>query len=90
MIDLFYDGIGELSDEEEDFLEGQINNYPSLFEIIKADSSSHTVLLKDLLSNEMPEITMFDIGISSTGIEGFMFYTRLIPIQDVYIYFIRL
>ncbi len=33
----------------------------------------------------MPEITMFDIGISSTGIEGFMFYTRLIPIQDVYI-----
>ncbi len=85
LIDQFYDSDIELTDDEEEFLEGQINNYPSLFEVVKTDSLSHTVLLKDILNKDMPEVTMFDVGVASTGMTGFIFYTRLLPIQDVYI-----
>ncbi len=83
LINLFYDSDIELSDLEEEILEGQVDYYSSLFEILTIDISNCTIILKDLLNTGNPDFTLMDIALSQTGRTGLLIYTRLIPIREI-------
>ncbi len=82
-IDLFYDSDIELTELEEEILEGQIDYHSSLFEIIGINSSKYELELIDLLDKNSPIFKLMDIGISQTGSKGMIAFTRLIPIRDI-------
>jgi len=83
LIDQFYDSDFELTDLEEEIAEGQVNYHCSLFEIVKIDKSNSTLILKDLLNNDMADFILMDMGLSQTGKTGLLIYTRLIPIREM-------
>jgi len=83
LIDLFYDSDIELTDIEEDILEGQVEYHASLFEILQTNQTNYTLVLRDLLSVDKPEFTLMDMGLSQTGNQGLLLYTRLIPILEI-------
>lgn len=85
VLDDFYESDIELSDLEEDFLEAMVNSYASLFTIQKVDPDSSTLVLKDELDKDNKEYTMMDINLSQTAKVETMMYTRLLPVEDVFI-----
>ena len=83
LIDSFYDSEIELSDLEEEILEGQIDYHSSLFEILDIDTVNCEITLTDLLENNNTVYKLMDLGLSQTGRIGLLVYTRLIPIRDI-------
>ena len=83
LIDQFYDSDFELTDLEEEIVEGQVNYHCSLFEIVKIDKLNSTLILKDLLNKEMADFILMDMGLSQTAKIGLLMYTRLIPIREM-------
>ncbi len=84
LINLFYDSDIELSDEEEEILQGQVDFHSSLFEIKDFDRDNYEVTLIDLLDKERKVYKLTDMGFSHTCSLGSILYTRLIPIRDIY------
>lgn len=74
----------ELTDREKENMNGILNYYASLFEIQSIDSSNNTLVLIDLLDPIRKKFTLMDIGLSQSSVVGVIFYTRLLPIQDIY------
>ena len=68
---------------QQEHIDGILNNYSSLFEVISIDSIGNTLVLEDLLDANRKEYVLMDIGLSKTARLGFIFYTRLIPIRDI-------
>jgi len=85
VLDDFYESDVQLSDEEEDFLDGMINNYTSLFVLKETDAEKGIIILEDVLSKNSAEYTLIDINLSQTGNINMMFYTRILPVNNVYI-----
>jgi len=84
VLDDFYESDIELSDLEEDYLKGMINSYASLF-TVQQISEDNTLILKDELDNEAKEYTMMDINLSQTARPDILIYSRLLPIEDVFV-----
>jgi hypothetical protein len=84
LVDIFYDSDITLNDIEEELLQGQVECYSSLFEIVNIDGSRYEIKLADLLNNEYPDFTLMDIGLSRTAQTGSLIYTRLIPVKDIH------
>ena len=61
-----------------------LSYHASLFEVKSIDSGRNTSVLIDLLDPNRKEFTLMDIGLSQTSVVGLIFYTRLLPIQDIY------
>jgi hypothetical protein len=75
----------ELDQNEAKIIAAQLLAYTSLFKIIDTNPSNATLLLSDLLNNGQ-EITMMDINLSATAINGSLLFTRLVPFKDIYMY----
>jgi len=84
LIDEFYDSEIELSDLEEEILEGLLNNCSSLYQVVAADKAQYSLQFRDLLNPSLPELTVIDINFSQNYISNVLFFTRLIPIRDLY------
>jgi len=84
LIDKFYDSAYDLSEIEEEILEGMVDYHSSLFQIKSIDSVNCIITLIDLFDKKQTEFKLMDLGISKTGSARIIFYTRLIPIRDVY------
>lgn len=80
----FHDSNPELNDLEQENMKGILRNYSSLFQITSIDSKSSTLVLLDLLSPDRQEYKLMDVGISQSTSVGSIFYSRLLPIGDVY------
>lgn len=85
LVNVFHNSNAELSKDEKELLQGQANNFSSLFEVVSTDKRSFTLQLKDVLHKDQPEYTMMDIGFSQTAPAGLFVFTRLIPIRDVHV-----
>ena len=84
MVSRFYKSNSELPDLETENMKGMLNFHASLFEVQGVDSNSNTLVLVDLLDSNRKEFTLMDIGLSHTSHAGLIFYTRLLPIEDIY------
>jgi len=84
LIDEFYDSEIELADLEEEILEGLLNNCSSLYQVVAADKAQYSLQFRDLLNPSLPELTVIDINFSQNYISNVLFFTRLIPIRDLY------
>jgi len=80
----FYNSNPELTDSEKENMKGILNYHASLFEVKGVDSNKNTIVLVDLLDPDRKEFTLMDIGLSHTSAVGLIFYTRLLPVQDIY------
>jgi len=83
-IQRFYNNKPELSDLEIENMKGLFNFHASLFEVKGVDSNKNTIVLVDLLDPNHKEYTLMDIGLSHSSVAGHIFYTRLLPVQDIY------
>lgn len=84
VVQRFYNSDPELTDLEKENMNGLLNFHASLFEVKSVDSNMNTIVLVDLLDPNRKEFTLMDIGLSHTSAAGLIFYTRLLPVQDVY------
>ncbi len=80
-LDYFYEYYSELTELEEEFLEGIINNYSSLFEIVNINIENHEVTLRDLF-NENENIILLDSVISTKFNINDLFFLRVFPFRD--------
>lgn len=80
----FYNSNPELTYLEKENMKGILNYYASIFEIKSIDSSKNTAVLIDLLDPNRKEFILMDIGLSQTSVVGLIFYSRLLPIEDIY------
>jgi len=80
----FYNSNPELTDPEKENMKGMLNFHASLFEVKGVDSNRNTTVMVDLLDPNHKEFTLMDIGLSHTSVAGLIFYTRLLPVQDIY------
>jgi len=85
VLDNFYESDIELSDFEEDYLEGMVDSYASLFAIQEVDADNATLILKDELDKDAKVYSLMDINLSQTAKPDILIYTRLLPIEDVFI-----
>ena len=80
----FHDSNPELNDLEHENMKGILNFHSSLFQITSIDSKANTLVLLDLLSANRQEFKLMDVGMSQSTSVGLIFYSRLLPIQDIY------
>ena len=80
----FHDSNPELNDMEQENMKGILNFHSSLYEITSIDSAGNTLVLLDLLDPNRKEFKLMDVGLSETTSVGLIIYTRLLPIQDIY------
>lgn len=80
----FHDSNPELTNLEKDNMKGILNFHSSLFQITSIDSKAKTLVLLDLLSIDRHEYILMDVGMSQSISVGLIFYSRLLPIQDIY------
>lgn len=80
----FYDSKPELNDLEQKNMKGILNFHSSLFQITSIDSKANTLVLLDLLSTNRQEFKLMDVGMSRSTSVGLIFYSRLLPIQEIY------
>jgi hypothetical protein len=84
-LERYQESNSELDQNEAKIIAAQLLAYTSLFKIIDTNPSNATLLLSDLLNNGQ-EITMMDINLSATAINGSLLFTRLVPFKDIYMY----
>lgn len=84
LIDKIYNSDIELSEIEDEILEGMVNYIVSLFEVIEIDEKLCIVTVIDLLDKKKTEIKFIDIGFSKSIDLGMVFYSRLIPIRNCF------
>lgn len=77
---MFYDGKPQLSDLQQENLNGMLQFHSSLFEVKHIDSTSHTLVFVDVLDKDNKEYLLMDVGLSRTATVGILIFTRLIPI----------
>lgn len=80
----FHNSNPELTDLEQENMKGILNYHSSLFQITSIDSKANTLALLDLLSANRQEFKLMDVGMSKSTSVGLIFYSRLLPIQDIY------
>ena len=80
----FYDSNPELTDLEQENMKGILNYHSSLFQITSIHSKANTLELLDLLSANRQEFKLMDVGMSQSTSVGLIFYSRLLPIRDIY------
>ena len=85
LIDQFYDSDIVLTDIEEEVLEGMTNSTFSLFQILNIDIEKYTITIVDILDQKKKEYNIMDIGFSQTAVPGIVFFSRLLPIRELYI-----
>jgi len=85
VLDDFYESDIELTDEEEDYLDGMINNYASLFVVKETEPENSIVVLMDVLAEGTKEYRLMDINLSETASLNMLFFTRLLELDDAYI-----
>jgi len=85
LIDAFYESDIDISSVEKEILEGAVNSIFSLFEITDLDPYHYEITLKDVLENDHQLYTLMDTGLSQTARKGFLLFTRLMPVRDIYI-----
>jgi hypothetical protein len=67
--------------EENILLEGKLNAFTSLFEVIGVEKENYLVNIIDVLDSDKKN-SLIDIGFSQTCKKGMLFFTRLIPLPD--------
>jgi len=72
-----------LNDVQLEHINGMYHNYSSLFEVKSIDRMGNTLILTDILDNNRKEYLLMDVGMSRTVHDGFLMFTRLIPIRDI-------
>ncbi|MCX6256916.1 MAG: hypothetical protein NTW49_03315 [Bacteroidia bacterium] len=70
--------------EENILLEGKLNAFTSLFEVVELDKENCIIKLIEVLESDKI-YSIIDIGFSQTGWAGLLVFTRLIPLPDFYI-----
>jgi hypothetical protein len=72
-----------LNDVQLEHINGMYHNFSSLFEVKSIDKMGNTLILTDILDNNRKEYLLMDVGMSRTVHDGFLMFTRLIPIRDI-------
>ncbi|MFH1160286.1 MAG: hypothetical protein V1733_04990 [bacterium] len=67
--------------EENILLEGKLNAFTSLFEVVGFDKENCLIKVIDVLDSDK-NYSLIDIGFSQTGWIGLLFFTRIIPLPD--------
>lgn len=84
LIDLFYDSEEEVTEIEEELLEGMVEAYFSLFKMKSFDYENNLIELTDLLNPGRSPIRMMDLGFIKSARENMLIFTRLAPIKDIH------
>ena len=67
--------------EENVLLEGKLNAFTSLFEVVEVEKENCLINLIDVLDSDK-KYSLIDIGFSQTCWIGILFFTRLIPLPE--------
>lgn len=81
----FYDSKPELTELQQENLNGMLHFHSSLFEVKHIDSANYTMLFVDVLDQNKKEYLLMDVGLSRTAMVSLLIYMRLIPIRGEYI-----
>lgn len=82
LIDQYESEKHQITTDEEKILNGMIDNHDSLFEVLSINKEKSMIKLLDLITKEEHEF--MDIAFSKSNITSLLIYTRLVPIDDIY------
>lgn len=84
IVQTFQEQVGGQTEEERNLLDSWLRSYTSLFKIKNVSSVENSVVLEDLLQPNQ-SFKLLDFSLSQSALPGLLIFTRLIPLQDVYI-----
>lgn len=82
--EIYIETASELSYEDVEFLNALKKSRTSFFIVEKTIPTENIIVLLDMLTNEKVEV--MDINFSQSNSVGVMLFTRIIPIDDIYIF----